>query len=111
MNATGETSRGRTWRIGDTTHVLDGDPWLMGILNVTPDSFSDGGQFLEPDLAVEHGLRMAEAGADWQLHTYGNALHAFTNPEANDPEFGTVYNAAADERSWQSLTHFLKEVF
>jgi dihydropteroate synthase len=35
----------------------------MGILNVTPDSFSDGGQFLDTDQAVEHGLRMANEGA------------------------------------------------
>jgi dihydropteroate synthase len=36
----------------------------MGILNVTPDSFSDGGEFLDADLAVEHGLRMVADGAD-----------------------------------------------
>ena len=36
---------------------------VMGILNVTPDSFSDGGQFLAPDAAVEHGLKMAADGA------------------------------------------------
>jgi dihydropteroate synthase len=36
----------------------------MGVLNVTPDSFSDGGQFLQTDRAVERGLEMAEAGAD-----------------------------------------------
>jgi dihydropteroate synthase len=36
---------------------------VMGILNVTPDSFSDGGQFLDSDAAVEHGLKMAEQGA------------------------------------------------
>ncbi len=36
---------------------------VMGILNVTPDSFSDGGQFLDPDVAVEHGLKMAAQGA------------------------------------------------
>jgi dihydropteroate synthase len=36
----------------------------MGILNVTPDSFSDGGEFLDPARAVEHGLRMVEDGAD-----------------------------------------------
>jgi dihydropteroate synthase len=35
----------------------------MGILNVTPDSFSDGGEFLDPDAAIEHGLRMAAQGA------------------------------------------------
>jgi dihydropteroate synthase len=37
---------------------------IMGILNVTPDSFSDGGRFFEASKAVEHGLQMAEEGAD-----------------------------------------------
>jgi dihydropteroate synthase len=37
---------------------------VVGILNVTPDSFSDGGRYLRPDLAIEHGLRMAADGAD-----------------------------------------------
>ena len=37
---------------------------MMGIVNVTPDSFSDGGQFLEADCAVEHGLQMVAEGAD-----------------------------------------------
>jgi len=36
----------------------------MGILNITPDSFSDGGLYLDRDKAVEHGLRMAAQGAD-----------------------------------------------
>ncbi len=38
-------------------------PLVMGILNVTPDSFSDGGRFTDPDRAVEHALRMVEEGA------------------------------------------------
>jgi dihydropteroate synthase len=36
---------------------------IMGVVNVTPDSFSDGGQFLEPEAAVAHGLRLVEEGA------------------------------------------------
>ena len=36
---------------------------IMGVLNVTPDSFSDGGQFFEPDKAIEQGLKMAADGA------------------------------------------------
>jgi dihydropteroate synthase len=36
---------------------------IMGVLNVTPDSFSDGGQFFEPDKAIEHGLKMVADGA------------------------------------------------
>ncbi|AKJ65355.1 dihydropteroate synthase [Kiritimatiella glycovorans] len=42
----------------------DGPPLVMGVLNVTPDSFSDGGRYLDPDAAVEHALRMAADGAE-----------------------------------------------
>jgi len=54
---------------------------------------------------------MTRAGADWQLHAYGNTMHAFTNPLANDPGFGTVYQKEADRRSWQSMKNFLEEIF
>src|SRR5438270_13537467 len=37
---------------------------VMGVLNVTPDSFSDGGRWLDPDAAVAHGLQMLTEGAD-----------------------------------------------
>ncbi|EUA24430.1 pterin binding enzyme family protein [Mycobacterium xenopi 3993] len=36
---------------------------VMGVVNVTDDSFSDGGRYLDPDRAVEHGLRLAAEGA------------------------------------------------
>src|SRR5271156_1229056 len=39
-------------------------PAVMGVLNVTPDSFSDGGRYLDPERAVEHALAMEAAGAD-----------------------------------------------
>jgi len=39
------------------------EPWLMGILNVTPDSFSDGGNFFAPEAAVERALELIEQGA------------------------------------------------
>lgn len=54
---------------------------------------------------------LTAAGADWQIHVYGNAKHAFTNPEANDQNLGTVYNANADRRSWQTMKNFLEEIF
>ena len=45
--------------------LLQGRPFLvMGILNVTPDSFFDGGRFLDPSAALAHAIRMAEEGAD-----------------------------------------------
>jgi dienelactone hydrolase len=48
--------------------------------------------------------------ADWQLHAYGNTVHAFTNPEADDRAHGLAYDAAADRRSWHTLMQFLDEV-
>jgi len=52
---------------------------------------------------------MSAAGADWQLHAYGNTVHAFTNPVANNPQMGTLYSPLADRRSWQALENFLAE--
>jgi len=60
---------------------------------------------------IAFGREMTEAGADWQLHSYGNTMHAFTNPVANDPAFGAVYQADADRRSWRATQNFLAEIF
>lgn len=54
---------------------------------------------------------ISQTKADWQVHIYGNACHSFTDPEANDPEMGTVYDETAEKRSWQSTVDFLQEVF
>lgn len=54
---------------------------------------------------------MATANVDWQVHVFGNTMHAFTNPLANDPAFGTVYNPVAAQRSWQGMLNFFNEVF
>lgn len=64
-----------------------------------------------PEDVVALGRELTEAGADWQIHAYGGAMHAFTVPEANDPEFGTVYNKTAADRSWTSFEEFLAEIF
>ncbi|MFF2912618.1 dihydropteroate synthase [Paenibacillus sp. NPDC057934] len=54
----------RTYRCGDTELALGQRTLVMGILNITPDSFSDGGLWNEPEKAVDHALRMAADGAD-----------------------------------------------
>lgn len=64
-----------------------------------------------PEQVVALAQELTAAGADWQLQAYGNTMHAFTNPEANDPDFGTVYSAAADRRSWIAMQNFLAELF
>ena len=46
---------------------------------------------------------------DWQIHLYGNTMHAFTNVLANDATAGILYNENADKRAWRSITDFLDE--
>jgi dihydropteroate synthase len=55
---------GVRWRCRERTIRFGPRPLIMGILNVTPDSFSDGGQFATPEAAIRHGLAMAGDGAD-----------------------------------------------
>src|SRR5689334_10258985 len=50
------------WQCGDRALDL-GTPVVMGVLNVTPDSFSDGGRFSDPDAALAQARRMIEEGA------------------------------------------------
>ncbi|MEE4658858.1 MAG: dienelactone hydrolase family protein [Halieaceae bacterium] len=66
---------------------------------------------VKPEAVLEFAAEMDASKADWQLHAHGGAVHAFTNPGADDPDFGTVYDADADRRSWQSLANFLEELF
>jgi dihydropteroate synthase len=54
----------RSWKFGDNQWVMGDFPRLMGIVNVTPDSFSDGGIHQSVDSAIEHALKLAEQGAD-----------------------------------------------
>src|SRR5882724_2146008 len=54
----------RIWKIGDKSVDLSKSGMIMGVLNVTPDSFSDGGEFFATDAAIAGGIRMALEGAD-----------------------------------------------
>lgn len=60
---------------------------------------------------VEMQKELFDAKLDWQMHIYGQAVHAFTNPQAQDEEGGMLYNPQADRRSWQSMHNFFEEVF
>jgi len=53
-----------SWRLRSRTLALGERTLIMGVLNVTPDSFSDGGRFFEPRAAIEHGLELLDGGAD-----------------------------------------------
>ncbi len=58
------------------------------------------------DLALQ--TEFTGAGADWQVHAYGNTVHTFTNPRVNGAEFGTVYNELTDVRLWQAVLSHLQ---
>ena len=64
-------------------------PAVMGIVNVTPDSFSDGGRFLDPDAAVAHGLELVAAGADL-LDVGGESTRPGAEPVDEDEELRRV---------------------
>jgi dienelactone hydrolase len=53
---------------------------------------------------------LSDQGNDWQVHTFGRTMHGFTNPAANSPATGVLYNAAAEKRSWKLVASFLAEV-
>ena len=72
----------RKVRLGERTLV-------MGVLNVTPDSFSDGGVYLNPDRAIEHGLEMAAQGADW-IDIGGESTRPGSKPIPAEEELGRV---------------------
>jgi dihydropteroate synthase len=52
------------WKLRSKTLFAGRMPLLMGIVNITPDSFADGGMYISPEKAVEHGLKLASEGAD-----------------------------------------------
>ena len=54
---------------------------------------------------------MTKSSADWQLQIFGNAMHAFTKPDANDIEHGMLYDELSEKRSWNLMRMFLSEIF
>lgn len=76
--------------------ALAGDDVLvMGIVNVTPDSFSDGGRYYEIDAAVAHGLRLAAEGADI-IDVGGESTRPGAQPVAEDDEMQRVVPVVRD---------------
>jgi dihydropteroate synthase len=69
--------------------VCGARPAVMGIVNVTPDSFSDGGRFLEPDAAIAHGIALAAHGAD-ALDVGGESTRPGAAPVPAEEELARV---------------------
>ncbi len=64
-------------------------PLIMGVVNVTPDSFSDGGRYRDPDVAIAHGLQLVREGADI-LDVGGEATNPSATPVSADEELARV---------------------
>lgn len=67
--------------------------------------------YAPPDDVVALGREFSGRGIDWQLHAYGDTMHAFMAPWADDPARGVLYSESAAARAWMSLGHFLGECF
>ena len=64
-----------------------------------------------PDQTVALGKELTKREADWQILAMGHTGHAFTNPNASDPENGMAYEANSDRRAWQAMDNFFQELF
>jgi len=82
------TDRANVWRHRTGEIRLDRTR-VMGILNITPDSFSDGGRYLDPDLALRRGLEMVEQGADL-LDVGGESTRPGSDPVSAEEEWRRV---------------------
>lgn len=67
--------------------------------------------FVPPAEVAGFEKEMQDVRADWQLISYGNAVHSFTNPAAKGQIPGAQYDEKADKRSWEAMKGFLIEVF
>ncbi len=86
--------RARFWHLRTRRLEFSRLPMLMGIVNVTPDSFSDGGQFFDSQAAIERGMQLVEDGADI-LDIGGESTRPRSEPVAADEELRRVADVVA----------------
>src|SRR5436190_24095031 len=79
----------QSWKCKTRIIDLSRRTLIMGIVNVTPDSFSDGGRFDQTDAAIAHGLRLVEEGADL-LDIGGESTRPGAEPVLLDEELNRV---------------------
>ncbi|MCB1843552.1 MAG: dienelactone hydrolase family protein [Halioglobus sp.] len=69
----------------------------------------DDDPLVPQEQVAEFRREMKTRGADWTLVAYGNTMHGFTRPGANNPDFGNLYSPVADARSWRAMQDFFSE--
>ena len=96
------TSDEGIWRVGARALRRGSSPLLMGVVNVTPDSFSDGGRYLDTDAAVRHGMRLVDDGADL-LDVGGESSRPGAAPVPADAELLRVIPVVQELRQRLSI--------
>jgi dihydropteroate synthase len=97
------------WNLGLRSLELGKRTLIMGVVNVTPDSFSDGGQFLDRDHAVAHATRLLDEGADI-LDIGGESTRPGAKVNAGPSTYGEKKCTAADSSPVVSVEEELKHV-
>lgn len=64
-----------------------------------------------PSQLIELAEELTEKKAEWQILSFGNTGHSFTNPAANSPEQGLIYNEVSNKRAWLAMKNFFEELF
>lgn len=85
----------RSWKLRTRTLDLGQVPRLMGVVNVTPDSFSDGNRFFDSDKAIDQALRLADEGADI-LDVGGESTRPYATPVEEAEELRRVERVVAE---------------
>src|SRR5476649_1749847 len=79
----------RAWKLRARTLEWCERPLIMGVLNVTPDSFSDGGRYLDPEQALDRALEMEAEGADI-IDLGGESSRPGANPISAEVELARI---------------------
>src|SRR5438132_14330589 len=94
----------RAWKIGDETVDLSERGMIMGVLNVTPDSFSDGGEFFESEAAIARGIQIACERADI-IDVGGESTRPGAEPTSAKEELKRVMPVIEKFRPWINIPH------
>ena len=95
MNSLSNSGRANSWKLRTRTLACGERPLLMGIVNVTPDSFSDGGKFLDHQAAVDHAIQLLDDGADI-VDIGGESTRPYSTPVAEEEELRRVLPVIED---------------
>src|SRR4029079_14165836 len=95
-------SENLTWKLRDRLIHFSKRPLVMGIINVTPDSFSDGGEYQDPRRAVDHGLRLIAEGADI-IDIGGESTRPGAQPVSVDEEVSRVVPVVRELRKQTTI--------